>query len=542
MSTLIKRTLVWKNMVLAILITLSSIHAQNADFNLDGYKSHINFLSDDLLMGRFPGSHGGDIAALYIASQFERCGLQTVSEKQGYFQNVPIRNTSTNYNSANFIITGNGIQEKIEPFDEVLLLNRENSESSVLEGELIFVGYGIEAPEYGWDDFKGKDVKGKILVCLNEHPDFQTPDYKSGYTTYYGHWEYRPKVAFDKGAIGILIVHEKQSTFPWHLWQDLLSTSYYSENMKAAPLPLISHITAAAFDKALINIGLNTEVLIENAKQKNFSPFPLQLNIRTEFTQNIEELESPNVVGLIPGYEKPDEAVIYMAHYDHLGTGIPINGDSIYNGAIDNASGTAALLTLAEYFSKHPQKRSIIFLATTAEEIGFLGAEYYLENPVIALENTVIGLNMDMLNFLGTKDSLELSPLVFTDAVKTISELSREMNLGLILSDYDNEFINFRLDSYPFALHDIVTFNILNLHIQGNYLSMPDSEKNDIIEAGGLNYHTPFDEVKPWFRYDGILQELELAKEAGIYYATDGLKPKFNKENPFAPAKLLWEK
>ena len=197
---------------------------------------------------------------------------------------------------------------------------------------------------------------------------------------------------------------------------------------------------------------------------------------------------------------------------------------------------------MAENFSKHPQKRSIVFLATAAEEMGLLGAKYYVKNPVIPLEKTIVGVNMDMLNFLGIKDSIELTPVANTDAVETIKEIARKNSYNLILSDYDNRFGNFRKDSYSFCLHDVVTFNINNAQIKGNYLSLSDSDIEKIVESGGFNIHTPLDEIKPWFRYDGILQELELAWDIGIHYATDGPKPKLNEHNPFAPAKLLWNK
>lgn len=542
MTRLVTITIVWKVMILILTFNASSIFAQNTNFLISEYKGHLNFLADDLLHGRFSGEPGGNIAALYIASQFEAMGLLPVSNKQGYYQSVPIKSFTTNYKTVDIKISGKDINETVQPFDEFLIHSSLKEEEIELEGDLVFVGYGIEASEFDWDDFKGQDLKGKILVFLSDHPKFKSPRYTTGNKTYYGHWEYKPKMAFDKGAKGILIIHENQAAFSWNNWQDYLAHMFYGENTIKAELPLISLINEDAMDRILIKAGLTTKELIEKANVVDFSPIDLQLSMKAKFAQQINEFTSPNVIGQIPGSENTNEAIIYMAHYDHLGIGNTINGDSIYNGAIDNASGIAGLITLAEYFTKHPTKRSIIFLATTAEEIGFLGAEYYLNNPVMALENTIIGLNLDMLSFLGTKDSIELSPVVYTDAIETIREISRKMNLELILSNYDNEFINFRLDSYPFAMHDIVTLNILNLHIRGNYLSMPDSEKNDIIEAGGLNYHTPFDEVKPWFRYDGILQELELAKEVGIYYATDGLKPKFDKENPFAPAKLLWNK
>jgi len=528
--------------IIIIISNTISIIAQENNYDVNEFKSHLKFLSDDLLQGRLPGTPGGDLAALYIASQFERWGLEPISKENGYFQNFSILSVSADYNSVNFKIIGNNIQENIKPYEEIMVLSPEKKESIELEGELIFVGYGIEAPEFGWDDYKGIDVNGKILVFLSGHPDFGTPNYKQGNTTYYGHWDYKPKIAFDKGAKGILIIHENPTLFSWEIWQEYLSHAYFIESSIKTKLPISAHVAETAIDRVLQHVSLSTKDLIEKANNKDFSPFPLQLNLKTKFNQSVHNFISPNVIGTVQGLENPSEAIIFMAHYDHLGISTAYNGDSIYNGAIDNASGTAGLLTLAKYFSKNPAKRSIIFLATTAEEMGQLGAENYIKNPIIPIEKTIIGLNMDMLNFLGIKDSIELSPVVFTDAIKTIREISSKMDLGLILSDYDNEFHNFRSDNYPFALYDIVTLNIGNTHIRGNYLSIPESKKKDIIEAGGLNWHTPFDEIKPWFRYEGIFQELDILKEVGTYYANDGEKPTFHKNNPFEPAKLLWSK
>ena len=542
METLIKPAFIR----IIIAMTMAShpgiVNAQDTDINIDEYKAHLKFLSDDKLQGRASGTLGGDIAAMYIASQFERCGLEPISAEKGYFQQVPMKCVTTDYRSAEFIISGNGFEETIRPYDEILMISREDRELVSYTGELVFVGHGAIAPEYGWDDYKGIDVKGKIVVCLDNHPEFQSPGYKPGNTTYYGHWEYKPKIAFDKGATGILIIVEDNAIFPWPMLQRDYSSASYGQNKFIAPMPLISYISENAFDKVLNHSGLSVKALAEKAMNKNFAPFQMHLNIKTSFSQNSKQFESPNVVGIVPGTKKPDEAVIIMAHYDHLGIGKSVNHDSIYNGTIDNASGTAALLNLTSYFSEHPTYRSIIFLATTSEEMGFQGVEYYLVNSVIPNEKIICGLNMDMLNFLGRKDSIELSPVFYTDASETIRKISRKMNLDLILSDFDNEFINFRLDSWAFALYDVVTFNIVNISIKGSYPSITTNELEDIIKAGGLNYHTPFDEIKPWFRYDGIIQEIEFAKEVGIHYANDGVKPKFIKGNPFEPAKALWIK
>ncbi len=184
-------------------------------FLVNEYTGHLKFLSSDLLHGRFPGDPVGDIAALYIASQFETMGLQPISDEYGYYQPVAIKSFTTDYRTVDVRISGKDINETIRPYDEILVHSSLNEEVIKIEGELVFVGYGVEAPEYGRDDFTGQNLKGKILVFLSEHPEFHSANYTPGNTTYYGHWEYKSKIAFDKGAKGILIIYENQAKFPW---------------------------------------------------------------------------------------------------------------------------------------------------------------------------------------------------------------------------------------------------------------------------------------------------------------------------------------
>jgi Zn-dependent M28 family amino/carboxypeptidase len=237
------------------------------------------------------------------------------------------------------------------------------------------------------------------------------------------------------------------------------------------------------------------------------------------------------VIGVLPGTEVDDECVLYMAHYDHLGIGTPINGDSIYNGAQDNASGTAALISLAEIYSSSPCKRSIVFIATTEEEGGLRGSDYYARHPVIALENTVFGLNMDMMSFYGKRSCLLLDPVKITTAQEKLKEIAEEYHLQL-LPDIEGSSA-FRSDHYSFYSRGVV---VPSVYLTGDYLTMEKQEAEKTLQTIGDFYHLPNDEIYPSFRYDGVMQQLEVMYYIGRYYADGTDKPSLLTENPFNAA------
>jgi len=503
------------------------------------YKKDLFILASDSLEGRMPGTRGGKKAADYIAYRFKEQGLIPCSADQGYFQKVNIESFQPDYTTAKISITGKNFEEKIFPYNEMLLICRDDKDSVDIEGDLVFAGYGIIAPEYDWDDYKGVDVSGKIVVCLFNHPDFRSPGYVTGQTTYYGKYEYKAETAFRKGAKGILFIFQ-EGKFTYDLWQNFIANFAFGDHSLSSKIPLVSYITESAFDRIMANEKMNLSQLIKKADSKDFHPFPLSMKLHARFKQKIKKYSSQNVVGYVRGTKKPDEAFIYMAHYDHLGVMRPVRGDSIYNGAIDNASGTAGIISLAKYFSVHPPERSVIFLATTAEELGFQGVLHYLAHPLIPLEKTIAGINLDMMNFFGTNDSVELKPIAFSDAVEPLKQLTTNENLELKLSKLDNEYIYFRIENYPFALYDVLVMIPEFEQDPKKYIQLSDEQQKKIIDQGGLNYHTPFDEIKPWFRYDGILQELELARNIGLFYSNEGKKPMFMDNNPYKPAKTMW--
>jgi hypothetical protein len=505
------------------------------------YKNNLKILSEDSMQGRLPGTEGGTRAANYIASQFKKCGLTPISN-EGYFQQVNIYSYHPDYKKTSIVISGKNFKEKIAPFDEVVFTSKQDGKFIHIESDMVFVGYGIVAPEYNWDDYKDADVNNKIVVCLLNHPDFKSHDFKKGQTTFYGTFNSRSETAFRKGAKGIVFIIQKDCIFPFPGWQNFIKNLSFGDYSLDSKTDLVSFIKEETFDRVLRHLKINTENLVKKANDKFFHPYSMSLQIIASFEQTTNKFTSPNIAGYVKGTEFPDQAVIYMAHYDHLGALRPIKGDSIYNGAIDNASGTSGIISLAKYFSTHPQKRTIIFLATTAEETGFQGVHHYIMNPLIPLDKTIAGINLDMMNFMGRNDSIELKTIAFTDAVEPLKQLAKNENLGLKLSKTDNEYLTFRVESYPFALHDVLVMDLIFEQIPKKYISLSDDQLKAIINEGGLNYHTPFDEIKPWFSYDGILQELELAKQIGIYYANDGIKPRFNSDNPYLPARKMWIK
>ncbi|MCE5206234.1 MAG: M28 family peptidase [Porphyromonadaceae bacterium] len=504
-----------------------------------GFKRDLFILSSDSMEGRMPGTRGGKRAADYIANRFRQYGLIPCSADQGYFQKVNIESFQPDYTTAKISITGKNFEEKIIPYNEMILISRDEKPSVDVEGDLVFVGYGTVAPEYEWDDYKNVDVSDKIVVCLFNHPDFRSPDYTAGQTTYYGKFDCKAETAFRKGAKGILFIFQ-EDLFPYDHWQNVISNFSFGDYAPSSKIPMVSYITESAFDRIMANEKMNLSQLIEKADSKDFHPFPLSMKIHASFKQKIKKYSTHNVIGYVRGTKRPDEAFIYMAHYDHLGVMRPVQGDSIYNGAIDNASGTAGIISLAKYFSVHPPERSVVFLATTAEELSFQGVFHYLAHPLIPLEKTIAGVNIDMMDFLGSTDSINLSQLQYTDAYNAVKSVTDEMNIGLNASGIDKMYLNFRLESYPFALHDILMLNLVFKDIGNHHDAVSDNQLEMIKSMGGLNYHTPFDEIKPWFRYDGILQELELAKNIGLFYSNKGKKPIFRDNNPYEPAKTMW--
>src|SRR3954453_20386439 len=395
----------------------------------DGLLAHIKVLASDEFEGRAPGSKGEDLSVKYITDQFEKSGLEPGNPDGTYTQEVPLAGIKSEPRMS-FVI-GDKTMDLKNQDDFVASSARLQPQIKIDRSDLVFVGYGVVAPEYGWDDYKNVDVKGKTLLMLIGDPPVPDPKdpsklddkiFKGKAMTYYGRWTYKHEIAAQKGAAAAIIIHETEpAAYPWQVVKSSWSKENFeldnpNKNMDA--LSARSWITVDVARKLLADCGQDFDALKKTAIGKDFRPILLNAKANIEIKQQIRSFKSHNVIGKLEGSDSKlrDEYIIYTAHWDHLGRHLELQGDQIFNGAIDNASGVASIIELAAAFIKinPPPKRSVLFIATTAEEAGLLGAKFYAEHPLYPLEKTLADINLDSMNVWGKARDIEDLSLGFS--------------------------------------------------------------------------------------------------------------------------------
>lgn len=478
----------------------------------DFIRAHLAFLADDALEGRAPGTRGGRLAAQYIAAQLEAAGLAPGASDGTYYQ--PVSLVGVTPTPAAIIGIGRRTVA-LEPVEDFVAWPVAPDSAVTADAEIVFVGYGIRAAEWDWDDYKDQTVAGKILLMLVNDPGLSDASRFQGRTmTYYGRWTYKLEQAARMGAIGAILVHTDESaTYGWNV----VRSSWTGEQIMldaGAPQTLRfgAWITSDAARRLAEETGRDFDALRRRAQQRDFRPISLGAHAVVHIRSAVRRFEARNVIARLDGADSTGrhDAVIFTAHYDHLGIGRATNGDSIYNGAEDNASGVATMLAAAAAFGRlaRPPRRSLVFVATTAEESGLLGAEGYVRNPVIPLERTVAVINLDRANLRGVAldavalgaDRSELGP-VFAGAAA---------DEGLAVSPDPNPRAGhfFRSDHFPFARAGVP---VLSLRIPSRFPDRPDDwaaahEQQYVTER----YHQPADEVSKDFDYAGALQQARL--------------------------------
>ncbi len=492
-------------------------------FASDDLMRHIKVLASDEFEGRAPGSKGEDLTVKYLTEQFQRIGLKPGNPDGTFVQKVPLVGF-TAQPTAKFTAGDKTIDLKF-PDDYVAVTRRSVPEIKVENSDIVFVGYGVVAPEYGWDDYKDVDVRGKTIVMLINDPAVPDPNdpskldesvFKGKAMTYYGRWTYKYEIATAKGAAAAIIVHE---TGPAGYGYEVIRNSWGRENFdiqkpdkNIGRVGIESWITDVRAKELFAAGGQNFDELKKAALTKEFKPVALNAKASFALKNTVREVQSQNVVAKLEGSDPAlrNEYIVYSAHWDHLGRDESLQGDQIYNGAIDNASGTATILEIAEAFTKlqTPPKRSILFLAVTAEEKGLLGAKHYAENPLYPLTKTLANINIDGINQWGRTRDLVIIGL----GNSTLDDLTQEvasLQGRTIKPDAETEKgFYYRSDHFEFAKQGVpALYTKKGTEFVGKDPNFANQKREEYEK---VDYHKPPDEVKPDWDFAGAIEDAQI--------------------------------
>ena len=506
-------------------------------------EEHMRTLASDEYLGRGPGHVGGQMAAEYVARHFEEYGLEAPGGS--YLQPVPIIGVTPDPATVSLAFRGPG-GELTPTYLDDFVLNAGDPEApgAVGEAELVFVGYGIDAPETGWDDFAGVDVAGKYILILVSDPPAPAdePDRFGGVAmTYYGRWTYKYEEAARQGALGALVVHETEPAgYPWSVVRGGFSGEQFSlppDPAGPAPAGMVGWVSLDLARSLLALGGHDYDELKERAATRGFTAVPTGVTVRASVDSGLRRVETQNVAGLLRGSSRPDEYLLVTAHYDHFGIGEPIDGDSIYNGAYDNASGTALIMAMAEAMSsmETPLDRSVLFIATGAEEQGLLGAEWYVQSPLVPLDRTVAEVNFDGANLWGLTTDVIVQGEERSELGAYVRRRAAELELTIVPDAEPQNGYFFRSDHFPFA-----KAGVPSLYIEHGvaYVGRPEGWGMQIQEEYTANYyHAPSDEFSEDFVFDGAVQQGTLGMLTVLNVASDDAWPNWHEGQEFKAAR-----
>lgn len=487
---------------------------------------HIRVLASDEFEGRLPGTTGEELTVNYLIEQFKSLGLEPGNPDGGYIQEVPLAGYRA-APDAHFDAGGGRIGLKALE-DYVAISRRLTPEVEVTGAEMVFVGYGVVAPEYGWDDYKDVDVKGKTIVMLINDPAIPDPNdpskldqslFKGRAMTYYGRWTYKYEIATEKGAAAAVIIHETgPAGYPW----EVVSAGWGGENFDIRTpdrnmdvVGIESWITLDKAKELFGACGKDFDELKKAALRKDFQPVPLRAKASFKVSNTIREVNSRNVIAKLAGAGMTDEYVVYTAHWDHMGRDESLEGDQIFNGAVDNAAGTACLLEIAKAFTRLPAKpkRTILFAAVTAEEQGLLGAKHYMENPLYPLNKTLANINIDGFNQWGRTRDIVIIGRGNSTLEDIAEDVAREQGRVLKPDPEPEKGYYYRADHFEFAKQGVPAFYTDS---GTEYIDKPagyGEQKRKEFTAN--DYHKVSDEIRPDWDLAGAVEDTELLFEVG---------------------------
>jgi Zn-dependent M28 family amino/carboxypeptidase len=475
--------------------------------NPEHIRWHVRYLSHDLLEGRGTGQRGGDIAAEYIATQFAEYGLKAAGDNGSYLQKVPLVGITTLPETQFSLLPKQGSAMKLKPLDEYVAYDQTQEERSDVDAEIVYVGYGIEAPEYNWDDYKGVDVRGKVLLMLvNEPPSDDPKFFKGKALTYYGRWTYKYEEAARKGAVGVILVHrEDMASYPWEVVRNSNSGEKSYLKLEGPVLKVASWVQLEVAQKLAAAAGMDLEKMMADARTQEFRPVDLGAKLKARMVSRVRNFESNNVLAILPGSDRKmkDEAVMYTAHYDHLGVRPDMPGDNIYNGAVDNATGCGILLELARAFSvaKDRPGRSMIFAAVTAEEQGLLGSEYLGKHLPVPAGGIALDLNYDAVPPLGAPEEVQVSGAERTTFYPWVQAMAKEFRLAIRPDARPEAGHFYRSDHFSLARVGVPAFSINEgMKFKGHDEAWGLAQDKEYVEK---HYHQPSDEYHPEMDFTG---------------------------------------
>jgi Zn-dependent M28 family amino/carboxypeptidase len=468
---------------------------------------HVRYLSHDLLEGRGTGQRGGDIAAEYIATQFAEYGLKPAGDHGTYMQKVPLVGITTLPETTFSIVPKQGEAMNLKPLDEYVAYDQTQQPQSDVDADIVFVGYGIEAPEYGWDDYKGLDVHGKVLLMLvNEPPSDDPKFFKGKALTYYGRWTYKYEIAARKGAVGVILIHQTQmASYPWEVVRNSNSGEKSYLKLEGPALKVASWVHLDVATRLATASGMNLDKMMKDAQTREFHPVSLGAKLKAHIVSKVRNFESNNVLAILPGADRKaaDEAVMYTAHYDHFGIRPDMPGDNIFNGAVDNATGCGILLELARAFGTAAQRprRSILFAAVTAEEQGLLGSEYLGKHPPVPVGKITLDLNYDDVKPLGAPEEVQVSGAERTSFYPSVEATAKEFRLTIRPDALPEAGRFYRSDHFSLARVGIPSFSIgEGVKFKGHTEAWGIEQEHDYVEK---HYHQPSDEYHPEMDFVG---------------------------------------
>ena len=523
--------------ILSLMVLFSCSQKNKSKIEYSNIEKHIRELSDDKYAGRAPMSEAEDGVVNYIASQMEEIGLEPANNGS-WFQEVPMMAVSSTMSQTLDVETKSGLLQFQKLSDYVTFSRKVQNELKLDNSELVFAGYGITAPEYGRNDFDGMDVKGKTIIVFVNDPGYGTgSDYFKGNTmTYYGRWTYKYEEAARQGADACLIIHETgPAGYPWGVVQnngDGTELYLQPEDGYRDRCTLEGWITRETAEKIFQACGLTFDEAKEKALQKDFKPFLLNANVTASLASNYKYGMSKNVCGLVRGTEKPDEVVVYTAHWDHLGVGRPIDGDSIYNGASDNASAVSWMLEIARSMKQNPPKRSVLFVSVTAEESGLLGANFYVQHPFFPMNKTVACINTDVILFLGKFKDITVTGYGQSQLDQILESEAAKQGRYLVADPNPENGMYFRSDQFPFVKAGVPAIFAKGYTDAEKYGKEKTSEL--IAKYWKETYHKPCDEYVPE-RDDlsGLVTDAELMLNVGLNLANSDQWPAWNDGSEF---------